>query len=237
MGASQGTPSGGHQHCSRGGAELLRTASPTACASGRCYKAACGCAPPRTSTTTPRASQDDDSIATVPESIVDDSSSSCRCEPLDDAAAALREKERRFNKGKFILPGSVEQAELARRAREQAAPAAAAAAAAGGDPGCAGGAAEEQAECVMCLDGFSWDNPAVLTLCACGVNRASFHYACLLQYKARSSRCPACRAELFYEERQAPSAAAAAAAAMDETPRIVPPAPPALSPLKPRRER
>ncbi|KAG5182670.1 hypothetical protein JKP88DRAFT_277744 [Tribonema minus] len=208
MGASQGTPSGGHQHCSRGGAEL---------------------------TTTPRAPQDDDSIATVPESIVDDSSSSCRCEPLDDAAAALREKERRFNKGKFILPGSAEQAELARRAREQAAPAAAAAAAAAG--GCAGGAAEEQPECVMCLDGFSWDNPAVLTLCACGVNRASFHYACLLQYKARSSRCPACRAELFYEERQAPSAAAAAAAAADETPRIVPPAPPALSPLKPRRER
>ena len=32
------------------------------------------------------------------------------------------------------------------------------------------------AECLVCLDGFSPDNPCMPTLCACGEGKAMFHY-------------------------------------------------------------
>ena len=62
---------------------------------------------------------------------------------------------------------------------------------------------ELEAECVICMEAFTADNPEMRTLCACGENRARFHYPCLLSYLARSefgSSCPSCRSPLYYEE-------------------------------------
>ena len=60
---------------------------------------------------------------------------------------------------------------------------------------------------VICLDGFTPDNPEMRTLCSCGENRARFHYPCLIEYIQRSSRrrrgppvCPTCRGPLYFEE-------------------------------------
>ncbi|GBG31976.1 E3 ubiquitin-protein ligase listerin [Hondaea fermentalgiana] len=57
-------------------------------------------------------------------------------------------------------------------------------------------------ECVLCLEEFSIDAPAVRTLCNCGVNRHHYHLACLLAWRRRSGKttCPVCDEELFYEE-------------------------------------
>ena len=47
----------------------------------------------------------------------------------------------------------------------------------------------------------------MLTLCSCGMNKTSFHYACLLQWTAHNETCPSCRHELLWEETSAPAAA------------------------------
>lgn len=57
------------------------------------------------------------------------------------------------------------------------------------------------AECLVCLDTFTADNPCMPTLCACGEGKALFHYACLLTYLDEGkSSCPFCNRELYYEE-------------------------------------
>jgi hypothetical protein len=57
------------------------------------------------------------------------------------------------------------------------------------------------APCVCVCVRVVQDNPEMHTLCACGENRCRFHYPCLLAYIERSgSRCPACRAPLYFEE-------------------------------------
>eukprot|EP00904_Undaria_pinnatifida_P003249 jgi/Undpi1/12925/HiC_scaffold_7.g02591.m1 len=63
------------------------------------------------------------------------------------------------------------------------------------------GAQEEERECVICMDEFTKEDPEMLTLCSCGVNKTFFHYSCLLQWLAKHSYCPACRGYLFFEER------------------------------------
>ncbi|CAM9271394.1 unnamed protein product [Ectocarpus sp. 4 AP-2014] len=65
-----------------------------------------------------------------------------------------------------------------------------------------GGEAEEERECVICMEEFSKENPEMLTLCSCGVNKTFFHYTCLLQWLSKHSYCPACRGYLFFEERR-----------------------------------
>lgn len=37
------------------------------------------------------------------------------------------------------------------------------------------------------------EDPEMLTLCSCGVNKTFFHYSCLLQWLSKHSYCPACR--------------------------------------------
>mmetsp|Transcript_6041 Transcript_6041/g.10584 ORF Transcript_6041/g.10584 Transcript_6041/m.10584 type:complete len:252 (-) Transcript_6041:224-979(-) len=59
---------------------------------------------------------------------------------------------------------------------------------------------EDQPECVICLELFDKGNPEMHTLCSCGANRTSFHYACLLQWTEDHDYCPACRGRLYYEE-------------------------------------
>ena len=54
-------------------------------------------------------------------------------------------------------------------------------------------------ECVICLDEFSVGNPPMLTLCACGENRTSFHYHCLLLWLQRKTSCPNCGRRLYYQ--------------------------------------
>ncbi|CBJ28243.1 conserved unknown protein [Ectocarpus siliculosus] len=65
-----------------------------------------------------------------------------------------------------------------------------------------GGEAEEERECVICMEEFSKEDPEMLTLCSCGVNKTFFHYSCLLQWLSKHSYCPACRGYLFFEERR-----------------------------------
>ena len=55
-------------------------------------------------------------------------------------------------------------------------------------------------ECIMCLDEFSEENPMIPTLCACGESKSHFHYQCLYTWLEKSSKCPCCRAELYYQE-------------------------------------
>eukprot|EP00512_Aurantiochytrium_limacinum_P002203 CAMPEP_0171497020 /NCGR_PEP_ID=MMETSP0958-20121227/7032_1 /TAXON_ID=87120 /ORGANISM="Aurantiochytrium limacinum, Strain ATCCMYA-1381" /LENGTH=240 /DNA_ID=CAMNT_0012031201 /DNA_START=144 /DNA_END=866 /DNA_ORIENTATION=- len=57
-------------------------------------------------------------------------------------------------------------------------------------------------ECVLCLEEFSEECPAVRTLCKCGINRHSYHLRCLLAWRQRSGKttCPVCDEELFYED-------------------------------------
>lgn len=52
--------------------------------------------------------------------------------------------------------------------------------------------------CFLCRDYIlvcagSQEDPEMLTLCSCGVNKTFFHYSCLLQWLAKHSYCPACR--------------------------------------------
>src|SRR4051812_28922598 len=41
---------------------------------------------------------------------------------------------------------------------------------------------EIQPECLLCLDTFSETRPTALSLCACGVNKNTFHIECLLEW-------------------------------------------------------
>mmetsp|Transcript_4832 Transcript_4832/g.7329 ORF Transcript_4832/g.7329 Transcript_4832/m.7329 type:complete len:174 (-) Transcript_4832:61-582(-) len=86
-------------------------------------------------------------------------------------------------KGKFVIPGSEEQKEISLKMREKMK-----------------GEVSDQKECVICLGDFSWEDPEVLTLCSCGMNKALFHYTCLLQWNEKHSYCPSCRGNLFFEE-------------------------------------
>jgi Ring finger domain len=138
----------------------------------------------------------------------------------DPEVAYVRSKERRFSKGEFLVPGSDAQIAQAKRTRAQM-EALRAAAVEGRRAAAADSSsdtvidaalldAEDEPECVICLGSFNWQDPAVLTLCACGMNKTLFHYACLLQWLEQHSYCPACRAELYFEENSGAAAAAAA---------------------------
>jgi len=60
---------------------------------------------------------------------------------------------------------------------------------------------EEQGdECVICMDGFSPDNPRMPTMCGCGENKTYFHLPCLYQWVDQNEDCPACRETLLWEE-------------------------------------
>eukprot|EP00590_Aulacoseira_subarctica_P006001 CAMPEP_0172415952 /NCGR_PEP_ID=MMETSP1064-20121228/2377_1 /TAXON_ID=202472 /ORGANISM="Aulacoseira subarctica , Strain CCAP 1002/5" /LENGTH=228 /DNA_ID=CAMNT_0013153255 /DNA_START=171 /DNA_END=857 /DNA_ORIENTATION=- len=59
----------------------------------------------------------------------------------------------------------------------------------------------DQDECVICMEGFSPDNPRMPTLCGCGENKTYFHLPCLYQWIDQASRhCPSCRQKLIWEE-------------------------------------
>ncbi len=62
--------------------------------------------------------------------------------------------------------------------------------------------ARAQAECTLCLEGFSEQCPGVRTLCKCGANKHPYHLACLLEWRQRSRKttCPVCDHELFFEQ-------------------------------------
>eukprot|EP00903_Cladosiphon_okamuranus_P021249 g19520.t2 len=64
------------------------------------------------------------------------------------------------------------------------------------------GGQQDERECVICMEEFSKEDPEMLTLCSCGVNKTFFHYSCLLQWLSKHSYCPACRGYLFFEERR-----------------------------------
>jgi hypothetical protein len=83
----------------------------------------------------------------------------------------------------FVLPGSALQAALALSMQDVV-----------GKPGTEGD------ECVICMDTFTAEDPKMLTLCNCGMNKTNFHYSCLLQWTSKSSTCPSCRHELLWEE-------------------------------------
>jgi hypothetical protein len=56
-------------------------------------------------------------------------------------------------------------------------------------------------ECVICMDGFTPDNPRMPTLCGCGENKTYFHLPCLYQWIDQGGRnCPSCRQRLVWEE-------------------------------------
>ncbi|KAI2488629.1 hypothetical protein MHU86_25683 [Fragilaria crotonensis] len=55
-------------------------------------------------------------------------------------------------------------------------------------------------ECLICLEGFSQDNPRIPTLCGCGTNRTYLHLPCLYQWKEQSQECPVCRQLITWEE-------------------------------------
>jgi hypothetical protein len=58
-----------------------------------------------------------------------------------------------------------------------------------------------QPECLLCLESFTEARPTALSLCACGVNRNTFHLECLLEWRRRSNKtnCPVCDNELFFD--------------------------------------
>ena len=60
---------------------------------------------------------------------------------------------------------------------------------------------EAQPECLLCMENFTPTRPTTLSLCACGVNRNTFHLECLLKWRKKSNKtnCPVCDNELFFE--------------------------------------
>jgi len=56
-------------------------------------------------------------------------------------------------------------------------------------------------ECVICMGEFDHQNPQMLSLCDCGMNKTLFHYQCLLEWMSKDRNCPSCRSELLWEER------------------------------------
>ena len=61
-------------------------------------------------------------------------------------------------------------------------------------------AGQEDEECVICMEGFSHDNPRMPTQCGCGSNRTYFHLPCLYQWREQSQDCPSCRQRISWEE-------------------------------------
>jgi len=59
---------------------------------------------------------------------------------------------------------------------------------------------DDEDECVICMEGFSKENPRMPTLCGCGENKTYFHLPCLYQWTEQSNECPACREEITWEE-------------------------------------
>lgn len=60
---------------------------------------------------------------------------------------------------------------------------------------------EEQGdECVICMDGFTPENPRMPTMCGCGENKTYFHLPCLYQWIEQNEDCPSCRNTLLWEE-------------------------------------
>ena len=57
-------------------------------------------------------------------------------------------------------------------------------------------------ECILCLDTFSEKHPNALSLCACGVNKNTFHLECLLEWRRKTGKanCPICENELFVDQ-------------------------------------
>lgn len=55
-------------------------------------------------------------------------------------------------------------------------------------------------ECVICMEGFTDENPRIPTLCDCGENKACFHLPCLYQWIAKSKNCPVCAAKIVWQE-------------------------------------
>lgn len=55
-------------------------------------------------------------------------------------------------------------------------------------------------ECVICMEGFSTENPRMPTLCGCGENKTFFHLPCLYQWIEQNRNCPSCRKRLRWEE-------------------------------------
>lgn len=59
---------------------------------------------------------------------------------------------------------------------------------------------EQKDECVICMEGFSDDNPRMPTECGCGKNHTYFHLPCLFQWTDQNPECPSCRQTLRWEE-------------------------------------
>lgn len=61
-------------------------------------------------------------------------------------------------------------------------------------------AADFEDECVICMEGFSAENPRMPTVCGCGENRTYFHLPCLYQWIDQNMDCPSCRKRLDWQE-------------------------------------
>jgi len=76
-----------------------------------------------------------------------------------------------------------------------------------------------QPECLLCLDVFTEIRPSALSLCACGVNKNTFHLECLLEWRRKTNKanCPICDNELFVDvtESSALPGTATSATALD----------------------
>jgi Ring finger domain len=59
---------------------------------------------------------------------------------------------------------------------------------------------DDDIECVVCMEPFSYENPRMPTLCGCGENKTLFHLPCLYQWVEQSSDCPNCRQKITWEE-------------------------------------
>jgi len=55
-------------------------------------------------------------------------------------------------------------------------------------------------ECVICMDGFTTENPRMPTLCKCGENKTYFHLPCLYQWIEKSKNCPSCAERITWQE-------------------------------------
>jgi hypothetical protein len=86
----------------------------------------------------------------------------------------------------FVVPGSELQKAIAMSM--------------GGQADLGGSASPKVPECVLCFGEFNEENPEMRTLCRCGINRAHWHFACLLTWMEKDENCPVCREPLYYEE-------------------------------------
>jgi hypothetical protein len=98
-----------------------------------------------------------------------------------------KQKNSRKPPPEFVVPGSELQQAIAMSMAGEAS-------------GAAATASPRVPECVLCFGEFDDDNPEMRTLCRCGVNRAHWHFACLLTWMEKDENCPVCREPLYYEE-------------------------------------